>query len=390
MNKLQFELERTKLLNNYNSLMMRPNEKEIFGNGIYDRYKYPILEAAHVPVNWKYDLNFETNPLLLQRIGVNCVLNSGAFYLDGKYILVVRIEGWDRKSYFAIAESPDGINYWKFREYPITIPDIDANETNVYDMRLTKHEDGWIYGVFCSESKDPKAAPGDLSSATAKAGIVRTKDLDNWERFPNMISEHQQRNVVLHPEFVDGKYAFYTRPAFGFMDNAGGGIGWALIEDLNNPVIKDELIIDARNYHTITEMKNGQGPHPIKTPQGWLHLAHGVRNCAAGMRYVLYMFMTDLEQPWKTIAKPGGYFLAPEGSERIGDVSNVVFTNGWIANELGEVFIYYGGSDTRMYAVTSTVEKLVDYCLNTPADGLRTHASVAAIKALIDGNRKLK
>jgi 4-O-beta-D-mannosyl-D-glucose phosphorylase len=368
--------------------MSRKNEPAEGYNGIFTRYRYPVITAAHIPIHWRFDLDKTTNPLLLERIGVNATLNSGAILLDGRYLLVVRVEGWDRKSYFAVAESTDGINAWKFWDFPITIPDIDPAETNVYDMRLTKHEDGWIYGVFCSESADPNAAPGDLSAALARTGIVRTKDLKIWHRLPNLISKHQQRNVVLHPEFIDGKYAFYTRPAFGFMENAGEGIGWAIIDDIENAEIRSETIIDTRAYHTIKEGKNGQGPAPIKTSHGWLNLAHGVRNCASGMRYVLYMFMTDLKEPWKVIASPGGYFMAPEGEERVGDVSNVLFTNGWIEKPNGEVIIYYGSSDTRMHVATSSVEILVDYCMNTPVDGLRTHASVETLKKLIEGNMK--
>lgn len=389
MEKQEFEKKVASLLKDHEEFLNRVNEKAEGGNGIYDRYKYPIITSAHTPVFWRFDLNYETNHNLMQRIGVNATLNSGAILLDGRYLLVVRVEGWDRKSYFAVAESPDGINYWKFWDFPVTIPDIDSVETNVYDMRLTKHEDGWIYGVFCSECADPKAGPGDLSAALARTGVVRTKDLKTWERLPNVIAKHQQRNVVLHPEFVDGKYALYTRPAFGFMENTGEGIGWAIIEDIENAEIKEEIIVDTRAYHTIKEGKNGQGPAPIKTAKGWLNLAHGVRNCASGMRYVLYMFMTDLKQPWKVIASPGGYFMAPESEERIGDVSNVLFTNGWIEKTNGEVIIYYGSSDTRMHAATSTVEKLVDYCMNTPIDSLRTHASVETLKKLIEGNLHL-
>jgi 4-O-beta-D-mannosyl-D-glucose phosphorylase len=386
MKSFNFESALKKLQEDHQKLMSLKNEPAEGYNGIFTRYKYPVITAAHIPIHWRFDLDKTTNPLLLERIGVNATLNSGAILLDGRYLMVVRVEGRDRKSFFAVAESPDGINFWNLWDFPITIPDIDPAETNVYDMRLTKHEDGWIYGVFCSECANPKAAPGDLSAALARTGIVRTRDLTTWERLPNVISKHQQRNVVLHPEFIDGKYAMYTRPAFGFMENTGEGIGWAIIDDIENAEIKEEIIVDARAYHTIKEGKNGQGPAPIKTPKGWLNLAHGVRNCASGMRYVLYMFMTDLQEPWKVIASPGGYFMAPEGDERIGDVSNVLFTNGWIEKPNGDVCIYYGSSDTRMHVATSTVERLVDYCMNTPVDGLRTHASVDTLKKLIEGN----
>lgn len=336
-------------------------------------------------------MNPATNPYCLERIGVNATMNSGAIKWNGKYLLMVRVEGCDRKSFFAIAESSNGIDNFRFWERPVNLPDIDPDETNVYDMRLTAHEDGWVYGIFCSERHDPEAKPGDLSSAVAKAGIVRTKDLIRWERLPDLITKSQQRNVVLHPEFVNGKYALYTRPQDGFIDTgSGGGIGWTLIEDMTNAVVSSELIIDKRYYHTIKEVKNGEGPHPIKTPKGWLHLAHGVRACAAGLRYVLYLYMTALEDPTKVIAQPGGYFLAPIGDERVGDVSNVLFSNGWIADEDGKVFIYYASSDTRMHVAVSTVEILVDYCMNTPEDGLRSAASVAKINELIDRNKQYK
>ena len=372
----------------HESLISRKNKIIFSENGIFERYKYPILTAAHTPLEWRYDLNPETNPYLMERIGVNATMNSGAIKWNGKYLMIVRVEGNDRKSFFAITESPNGIDNFRFWEYPIHLPDTDPSETNVYDIRLTAHEDGWIYGIFCSESLDPNAAPGDLSSAIAKAGIVRTKDLKSWERLPNLISQSQQRNVVLHPEFVNGKYALYTRPQDNFIDAGnGGGIGWALIDDITHAEVKEEIIINHRHYHTIKEVKNGEGPHPIKTPKGWLHLAHGVRVCAAGLRYVLYLYMTSLEDPTKVIAEPGGFLLAPMGEERIGDVSNVLFSNGWIADEDGTVYIYYASSDTRMHVATSTIDRLVDYCLHTPADEFRSTASVKNICKLVEANK---
>lgn len=355
------------------------------------RYKNPVVTAAHVPLEWRYDLDPVTNPYCLERIGVNACMNAGAIKWNGKYLLMVRVEGYDRKSYFAIAESPNGVDNFRFWERPVNLPDMDSEETNVYDMRLTAHEDGWIYGVFCSERHDPAARPDDLSAAVAKAGIVRTKNLVDWERLPDLVSKSQQRNVVLHPEFVDGKYALYTRPQDGFIDaGSGGGIGWSLIDDITRAEVRDERIVDKRYYHTVKEVKNGEGPHPIRTPRGWLHLAHGVRGCAAGLRYVLYMYMTALNDPTRVIAQPGGYFMAPAGEERVGDVSNVLFSNGWIADEDGKVFIYYASSDTRMHVAVSTIEVLVDYCMNTPSDGLRSAASVARINELIDWNRGCK
>ncbi|HJV77299.1 MAG TPA: glycosidase [Paludibacter sp.] len=374
----------------HEELLSKKNEKLPFGNGIYDRYTNPILTAEHVPLAWRYDFNQATNPYLMERIGVNATLNSGAMKWKGKYILVVRVEGNDRKSFFAIAESENGVDNFRFWDEPVTLPETDEPDTNVYDMRLTAHEDGWIYGVFCSERKDPNAPAGDLSAAVAAAGIVRTKDLLTWERLPDLKTKSQQRNVVLHPEFVDGKYALYTRPQDGFIDTgSGGGIGWGLVDDMANAEVKDEKIINHRYYHTIKELKNGEGPHPIKTEKGWLHLAHGVRNCAAGLRYVLYLYLTDLQDPTKLIAEPAGFFMAPQGEERIGDVSNVLFSNGWIADEDGKVFIYYASSDTRMHVATSTIDRLLDYCINTPADGYRTFKSVETIKQLITKNKAL-
>lgn len=379
---------RLRILKEEQALQSRPNQKLFSDNGVFERYKYPVLTREHVPLEWRYDLNPETNPMLLERIGVNAVMNSGAIKWNGKYLLMARVEGNDRKSFFAVAESPNGTDNFRFWDYPVQLPDIDPAETNVYDMRLTAHEDGWIYGVFCSESLNPNHAPGDLSSAVAKAGIVRTKDLKTWERLPNLISSHQQRNVVLHPEFVDGKYALYTRPQDSFIDAGnGGGIGWALLDDITRAEIKEEKIIDLRHYHTIKEVKNGEGPHPIRTSAGWLHLAHGVRACAAGLRYVLYLYMTSLDDPSQLIAEPGGYLMAPLGEERIGDVSNVLFSNGWIADGDGTVFIYYASSDTRMHVATSTVERLVDYCLHTPSDGFRSDSSVQEVCRLIDKNK---
>ena len=381
-----FEFRKALIESRYEELVTRVNIP-IEGNGIYTRYAHPVITADMVPPFWKYDFDPKRNPYFMERIGVNATLNSGAIKLDDKYLLVVRVEGMDRKSFFAVAESPNGIDNFRFRDRPVTMPDIKGNPTtNVYDMRLTKHEDGWIYGTFCAERHDD-SQPGDLSAATASCGIARTKDLINWERLPDLVCKSQQRNVVLHPEFVNGKYAFYTRPQDGFIDTgSGGGIGWGLVDDITNPVLGEETIIDPRYYHTIKEVKNGEGPHPIKTPKGWLHLAHGVRACASGLRYVLYLYMTSLEKPWEKIASPGGYFIAPVGEEYVGDVMNVAFSNGWIADPDGKVFIYYASSDTRMHVATSTIDQLVDYCLNTPEDGLTTGKSVETINKLIDGN----
>ena len=385
-----FQQKLQHLRRNHQDLIARRNRRVEHTNGIYWRYQYPAIEAAHVPLEWRYDLDERTNPYLLERIGVNATFNAGAIKLDGRYLMVVRVEGNDRKSFFAVAESDNGIDGWHFWERPIVMPEWGEPATNVYDMRLTQHEDGWIYGIFCVERKD-HTQPGDLSAATAAAGVARTKDLVTWERLADIKAESQQRNVVLHPEFVDGKYALYTRPADGFIETgSGGGIGWALVEDMSCAEIRDEKIIDARAYHTIKEVKNGEGPHPIRTEQGWLHLAHGVRNCAWGLRYVLYMYMTSLEDPTRVIAAPAGFFMAPEDDEYIGDVGNVLFSNGWIKDDDGRVLIYYASADKRMHVAESCVERLVDYCLNTPADGLRTATSVEAICKLIEKNKNLK
>lgn len=377
-------------LNEYYELLITRRNKIIEpGNGIFNRFEFPVLTAAHIPLFWRYDLNPADNPLLLERIGMNAAFNSGAIKHNGKYLLIARVEGYDRKSFFAVAESPNGIDNFRFREFPVVMPETDDPDTNVYDMRLTRHEDGWIYGTFCTERKDPNAPKHDLSSAVAATGIARTRDFDTWERLPDLKSVSQQRNVVLHPEFVNGKYAFYTRPQDGFIDaGSGGGIGWALIDDITKAETRNEVIIDHRYYHTIKELKNGEGPHPIKTPKGWLHLAHGVRGCAAGLRYVLYMYMTALDDPARVIAQPGGYFMAPEGEERIGDVSNVLFSNGWIADDDGTVYIYYASSDTRLHVAVSSIEKLTDYCLHTPADGFRSATSVQSIISLIKKNKE--
>ena len=385
----EFEKKVAALRAHHEELLTRPNSPKPWGNGIYEKYEHPILTAEHTPLEWRYDFDEKSNPFLMQRIMMNATLNSGAIKWQGRYLLVVRVEGADRKSFFAVAESPNGIDNFRFWDEPITMPEDVVPATNIYDMRLTAHEDGWIYGIFCAERHDDNC-PADLSAATATAAIARTKDLRNWERLPDLKSASQQRNVVLHPEFVDGKYALYTRPQDGFIDaGSGGGIGWALVDDITHAEVREERIINARHYHTIMEVKNGEGPHPIRTPQGWLHLAHGVRGCASGLRYVLYLYMTALDDPTRVIAQPGGYFLVPEGEEYIGDVMNVAFANGWIADNDGRVYIYYASSDTRMHVATSTIERLVDYCLHTPADGLSTGASVETIKRLVEKNRKL-
>ena len=371
-NKL-FDENKAKVMKRYEEIVSRKNIKSDFYNGIYDRYAYPVLTRDHIPPFWKYDMNPETNPYFMERLGVNAVMNSGAIELDGKFYLVARVEGNDRKSFFAVAESDSGIDGFRFWDYPVLLDDVCPEETNVYDMRLTKHEDGYIYGVFCSESKDTKV--NDLSAAVAAAGIVRTKDLKTWERLDNLrtINSPQQRNVVLHPEFVDGRYAFYTRPMDDFIDTgSGGGVGFGLCDDITHAVIDEEIITSRRRYHTITEVKNGAGAVPIKTKKGWIHIAHGVRNTAAGLRYVVYAFATALDDPARVIAEPGGFLIAPLGEERVGDVSNVVFTNGAIARENGDVYIYYASSDTRLHVATTTVDRLVDYVFNTPGDPLRS------------------
>ena len=392
MNAKDVFLKRKKELEQeYQTLIEKPNSpKNEVSNGIFTRYSNPVVTAKHIPLDWRYDFNEKENPLLLERIGYNAAFNAGAIQFNDKYILCVRVEGNDRKSFFAIAESENGIDHFKFWEKPCVIPQIEGNpDTNAYDMRLVKHEDGWIYGIFCTERKDPNAPKSDTSSAIANAGIVRTKDLIHFERLPDLVSNSgQQRNVVLHPEFVNGKYAIYTRPQDGFIDiGNGGGIGLGFIEDMTNPVVQDEKIIFGKNYHTIYELKNGLGPAPIKTEKGWLHLAHGVRNTAAGLRYTLYMFMTDLEDISKVTHVPAGHFMAPEDQERIGDVSNVLFSNGWIADQDGKVYIYYASSDTRMHVAVSDIERLVDYVTQTPEDDFNTYASVQRIIKLIDKNK---
>ncbi|MNK00578.1 4-O-beta-D-mannosyl-D-glucose phosphorylase [compost metagenome] len=388
---LHFEKRLSELQQAHFDLITTKNHKSGLGNGIFDRYENPVLTAAHTPLNWRYDLNPQTNPYLMERFGINATFNAGAILFNGKFLMVVRVEGNDRKSFFAVAESDTGIDNFRFWDYPVVIPETNEPDTNVYDMRLVQHQDGWIYGLFCTERKDKNAPDGDQSAAVAQCGIVRTKDLKHWQRLPDLKTQSaQQRNVVLHPEFVDGKYAFYTRPQDSFIEaGKGGGIGFGLCDDIENPIVKDEKVIDHRVYHTVYEGKNGLGPAPIKTTKGWLHLAHGVRNTAAGLRYVLYLFMTDLEDIAKVTHKPAGYFMAPEGEERIGDVSNVLFSNGWIQNG-DDVYIYYASSDTRMHAATSTIDKLIDYVINTPEDGFRSSESVKTIAKLIAKNEGLE
>lgn len=389
MNKELFA-ERIKLIREkQEELLGRKNEKLFSTNGIFNRYANPIVTRDHLPLQWRFDFNPDTNPFFMERIGFNAAFNAGAIKIDGKYLLVVRVEGNDRKSFFAIVESSNGIDNFKFWDRPVSMPQTKDEDTNVYDMRLTQHDDGWIYGVFCTERKDMNAPDGDTSSAVAAAGIARTKDLVSWERLADLKSTSgQQRNVVLFPHLVEGKYAFFTRPQDGFIDaGKGGGIGFGLSETIENAEVKNENIVDAKTYHTIYEVKNGLGPAPIRTDSGWLHLAHGVRNTAAGLRYTLYMFMTDLKKPWIITHKPHGHFIAPLKDERVGDVSNVVFSSGWIANDDGTVYIYYASSDTRMHVASSTMEQLVDYCVNSPQDKLYSHLSVETINELITKNK---
>jgi 4-O-beta-D-mannosyl-D-glucose phosphorylase len=391
MTREEFNQRLKQLFAEHEKIVTSPNSKIEKNNGVYYRYVNPVVTADHVPVFWRYDLNYATNPFLLERLGVNATFNAGACEHEGKILLFIRVEGSDRKSFFAIAESPNGMDNFRFREFPIVIPETSDPDINVYDLRIVKHEDGYIYGLFCTERKDPSAARTDMSSAVAQCGIVRTKDFKKWDRLPDLRTKSpQQRNVVLHPEFFHGKYAFYTRPQDGFIETGtGGGIGWGLSESIEDAEIRSEIIVDDRVYHTIKEVKNGLGPAPIKTEKGWLQLAHGVRNTAAGLRYVLYLFLTDLKDPSKVLARPQGYFIAPEGMERIGDVSNVVFSNGWVKRDDGQVLIYYASSDTRMHVATSSVEKLLDYVLHTPEDGLRSALSVEQRCDLIAENLKI-
>ncbi|MDH7461435.1 glycosidase [Chitinophagaceae bacterium 26-R-25] len=388
---MEFEKRFNMLQTAYDRLIHRSNEIVEESNGVYHRYRYPILTAAHAPVFWRYDLNEQSNPYLMERFGINAVLNAGAIKLDEKYYIVARVEGLDRKSFFAVAESENGIDNFVFWDYPVVIPETENPDTNIYDIRLVQHEDGWIYGLFCTERRDPAAKPGDQSAAIAQCGIVRTKDLKKWERLADLKTPSpQQRNVVLHPEFVNGKYAFYTRPQDSFIEAGnGGGIGFGLSGSIENAEVKEEMVIDKKVYHTVYEAKNGLGPAPIKTKYGWLHLAHGVRHTAAGLRYVLYVFMTDLNEITKVTYKPAGYFIAPDGEERVGDVSNVVFSNGWILDDDGRVLIYYASSDTRMHVAESSLGQLLDYVMNTAPDGLRSATSVNTLIGIIEKNKAL-
>ena len=389
MNKTTFDQRLEKLIKTYQDLLHKPNKvSRKHYNGIYERYENPVITADHTPLFWRFDLNAQRNPYLMERMGINAAFNAGAIEFNGRICLAVRVEGVDRKSFFAIAESENGIDHFRFWDEPLVMPETDVPDTNIYDMRLTRHEDGWIYGLFCTERRDPQAPETDQTAAVARCGIARTKDLVAWERLPDLkTASPQQRNCVLHPEFVDGKYAIYTRPMDGFIDTgSGSGIGFGLTETMENAIIDKETIMDPNRYHTVNESKNGQGPPPLKTEKGWLHLAHGVRNTAAGLRYVLYLFMTDLKDPSMIIRKPGGYFMAPAGIERTGDVSNVVFSNGWVKRDNGEVLIYYGSSDTRIHVATTHIERLLDYVINTPEDGLRSAVCVEQRLLLIKNN----
>ena len=387
--KTDFEQRIADIAQRQDALLKRKNEAVAPFNGLYHRYTHPVLTAGHVPYTWKYDLNPQSNPFLIERFGINSVLNAGAMKWKGKYLLAARVEGTDRKSFFAIAESPNGIDQFRFWDYPMQVPETDEPDTNIYDIRLVAHEDGWVYGIFCTERRDPAAPEGDQSAAVAQCGIIRSKDLLHWERLPDLKTPSpQQRNVVLHPEFVAGQYAFYTRPQDGFVEaGSGGGIGFGLAADITQAVIHEEIVIDHKVYHTVYEAKNGLGPAPLKTDKGWLHLAHGVRYTAAGLRYVLYLFLADIDDPTRVTHKPAGYFMAPDGEERVGDVSNVVFSNGWIADPDGTVYIYYASSDTRMHVATSTIDCLLDYVMHNPEDGWRSATSVERLNALIDRNK---
>ena len=388
MKQGEFRKKVQELFLEHEKLITRKNVRAKSGNGLYDRYANPVLTAEHTPLFWRYDFDYQSNPHLMERIGVNAAFNAGATEYEGKYLVLARVEGADRKSFLAVAESPNGVDNFRFWDYPIVMPEAGEPDTNVYDIRVVRHEDGWIYGLFCTERKNPKAPQWDTSSAVAQCGIARTKDLKKWERLPDLRTKSpQQRNVVLHPEFVDGKYALYTRPQDEFIQaGKGGGIGWGLCATMVGANVENEIIIDNREYHTIKEVKNGLGPAPIKTARGWLHLAHGVRNTAAGLRYVLYTFLSELKRPQVISHRPGGYFLAPQGEERVGDVSNVAFSNGWIATKSDKVFIYFGASDTRLNVVTSTLEKLLDYTMHTPQDPLRSFACVETRNVLIRKN----
>jgi len=379
------------ILREYEELIKRKNVKIKSSNGLFSRYKYPVLTAEHTPPFWRYDFDPKSNPYLMERLGINCIFNSGAIEIDNKICLIARVEGVDRKSFFAVAESRSGVDGFRFRDYPIVMPETEEPDVNVYDMRVVRHEDGWIYGVFCTERKEKDVPREDTSSANAQCGIARTRDLETWERLDDVKTPSpQQRNVVLHPELVDGQYAFYTRPQDGFIEaGSGGGIGWGLCRDIEHAVIEHETIVDDRQYHTIKEVKNGLGPAPIKTEKGWLHLAHGVRNTAAGLRYLLYAMMTKLDEPNILTHAPGGYLIAPRGEERVGDVSNVVFANGWVARKKGDLYIYYASSDTRQHVAVTTVDKMVDYVINTPSDPLRSYACVQQRIELIEKNSKL-